>query len=148
MLTKLPDEIIRKIIILLPVDDFISLTIVSKDVYRLQQHRLLIGWGLEGICLKYTDVMESIHKRYIQHDKIKGVLYCMYDMIFGISHMIGDNCYWDCYDVQYHDIVYRLMYNIEPWDKNKKIIEYLFSNNIPVQYHKRILNSRLLQVLL
>lgn len=155
MLSNLPDELIRKIMTSLPMHHFILIVKSCKHINHMQLHRLLLGWGLEGICGKNDELSGRMRRKYIEMDRKRGPLYCMYDLIQQIAILIGDNCSWDSYDTNNHDFIYRLLCEVnKPWylytrggayDKERK---RLYDNNIPVQYHKSIMQSLLLRALL
>ena len=137
----------------LPIDQFIICSNACKTMNRMQMHRLLIGWGIEGICCKNDTISLYNRKKYLEVDRRRGPLYCMFDYTEQLAKIIGDYTIWDHYETQYHDFVYHLLKKLEkPWFTKFPLhqSEYrrLKYNSIPQHYHVRIINSIQLKALL
>lgn len=153
MLDYLPDEIIRMIINKLPEDKLVYTNLTCQSIYRLKLSSLLLGWYLEStLPINYTSSRQQIIRGNII-DRKKGPLYCMYDMIYNLSKLIGDVCIWDKWDVIQKDILYRLLvlahdkeYLLNMGKQNERKI--LISRNIPDYYISKIMNSLSLRALL
>jgi len=149
-----PSELLRKIICECDIDTFIIINKSCRMIYSLHLMRLLIPWGIEGICTKYDSLSMNTRKRYAAFDRKRGPLYCMYDLIVQLSQIIGDVVIWDYHEVNQHDFVYLLLQQSEkPWYSIVNPIKIrersrLYFEKIPIQYHKDIMKSLSLRALI
>jgi hypothetical protein len=150
----LPDEILRKIICILPINLFMMVNTSCSQLYYLKLNKLLLPWGIEGICTKDETLSPYTRRRYARMDRQRGVLYCMYDLIGQLAIIIGDCARWDQYNVNQHDYVYLMLrasqnqwYSITtPLRINERA--RLKLDSIPPVFHRDIMKSWTLRALL
>ena len=154
-LDKLPDEILRKIICMLPIDSFINIAQINKKITNLRLPHLLIPWGIEGICYRNDEAISPlVRHRYAKFNRKRGPLYTMYDTRAQLARIIGDFCIWDRYDTNRHDFIYRMLRAAAiPWyslDDSLHLQERsrLVFDKIPKTYHREIMKSMTLRALL
>lgn len=149
-----PNEILRKIICMLPINLFMMINKSCKHMYHMDLKKLLIPWGIEGICNKNETISSSIRQRYLHVDRKRGPLYCMYYLLSQIAIINGDFCKWDNYDTNQHDFIYLLLLASEtPWYsitnplriKERSLLKL---NSIPSAYHSKIMKRLNLRALL
>ena len=151
---NLPVEILRKIICYCDINTFIKINKSCRMIYSFHLMRLLIPWGIEGLCSKSGSLSMNARKRYAIFDRKRGPLYCMYDLIVQLSLIIGDVVIWDYHEVNQHDFVYLLLQQSEkPWYSIVNPIKIrersrLYFEKIPIQYHKDIMKSLSLRALI
>ena len=150
----LPDEILRKIICILPINLFVMINTSCSHLYYLKLNKLLLPWGLEGICKGDETLSPYTRRRYARMDNQRGVLYCMYDLIGQLALIIGDFTIWDHYEVNQRDFVYLMLRTSQTqWNKvasplhtNERTLLKL--NSIPRVFHRDIMKSWTLRALL
>ena len=153
-LLRLPDEILRKIICKLPIENFNMINMSCSRIRSFNLTRLLIPWGLEGICNKTEELSPYTRMRYARMDEQRGPLYCMYDLIAQLSIIIGDFTLWDYHNANEHDFLYLMLRAAEkPWYSIANPIRIrerkrLQLDNISTIYHKQIIKSWRLRALL
>ena len=150
----LPEEILRKIICILPITLFMMMNKSCTRLYNLKLNKLLIPWGIEGICKKDETLSPHTRRRYARMDKQRGELFCMYDLISQIAIIIGDFTVWDNFDVNLHDFIYLLITSREtPFHNLSSPLRYkertrLKLDSIPSVFHRDIMKSMTLRALL
>ena len=154
-LDKLPDEILRKIICMLPIDSFINIAQINKKLTNLRLPHLLIPWGIEGICYRNDEAISPlVRHRYAKFNRKRGPLYTMYDTIAQLAHIIGDFCVWDRHDTNQHDFIYRMLRAAAKPPNRMADPLYLqersrlLLDKIPTLHHRDIMKSMTLRALL
>lgn len=154
-LDKLPDEILRKIICMLPIASFIYICLINKRINGLDLLHLLIPWGIEGICYRNEEAISPrARHRYAKFNKRRGSLYTMYDTIAQLARVIGDFCAWDQHDTNQHDFIYLMLRAVDkPWYSMVDPLHLqersrLVLDKIPKRYHRDIMKSMTLRALL
>jgi len=154
LLDKLPEELLRKIICMLPINSFIHISLINKKINSLHLLHLLIPWGIDGICSRNDEPSPILLHRYAKFNRKRGPLYTMYDTRAQLARIIGDFCIWDRYDTNRHDFIYLMLRAAAiPWysmDDSLHLQERsrLVFDKIPKTYHREIMKSMTLRALL
>ncbi len=109
MFTNLPLELIRKILSMLPITQFIDTLKTCHLIKNLELNKLLLGWYLVSIPQFENTFELDIIRIYNKIARNKGPLYCMYDLLDVISWRTGDHTVWDTIEVTHHDYITKLI---------------------------------------